>query len=82
MQNTLSTLLFLTFVLGALIVSAITIRMCSRDAKLRGKSPLLVCVFVIFFFPVGLIAWILFRPDPVDKDEARQEFRITDHRLQ
>lgn len=34
------------------------------DAKLRGKSPFLVFVAVIFFFPWGLIAWLIFRPDP------------------
>lgn len=37
-----------------------------RDALLRGKSPLFVKCAVILFFPWGLIAWLLFRPDPVD----------------
>ena len=33
-----------------------------EDAEKRGKSPLLVCVFVYVTFPVGLLAWIIFRP--------------------
>jgi hypothetical protein len=33
-----------------------------KDAMSRRKSPLLVVIAVVFFFPFGLIAWILFRP--------------------
>lgn len=36
----------------------------AADARLRGKSPWLVLIAVLFFFPWGLIAWLLFRPDP------------------
>lgn len=38
----------------------------TRDATRRGKSPFLVFIAVVFFFPWGLIAWLLFRPDPID----------------
>jgi hypothetical protein len=34
-----------------------------NDAISRRKSPLLVVIAVVFFFPFGLIAWLLFRPD-------------------
>ena len=37
------------------------------DARLRGKSPFLVFCAVIFFFPWGWIAWLLFRPPPTNQ---------------
>lgn len=82
MQDFLGTLVSLTFGLGLLIAFVIAIRMCANDAKRRGKSPFLVSVIVIFFFPLGLLAWILFRPEPIDSAETRQGFRLEDHRLQ
>jgi hypothetical protein len=33
-----------------------------EDAHRRGKSAILVFVGVVFFFPLGLAAWLLFRP--------------------
>ena len=54
-----------------------------RDALLRGKSPLFVKCAVILFFPWGLIAWLLFRPDPVDGANPRAgEFNLNDFRQQ
>ncbi len=44
------------FFLVILVVVLITISMCVADARRRGKSPLLVTVAVILFFPWGLIA--------------------------
>ncbi len=38
----------------------------ASDARQRGKSALLVCLAVVFFFPMGLLAWLLFRPRKVD----------------
>jgi hypothetical protein len=46
-------------VLAALAASVV---MCAADAKRRGKSPLVVSLMVILFFPVGLLAWLVFRP--------------------
>lgn len=35
-----------------------------RDAESRGKSGCLVAVLVMFLsWPIGLLAWIIFRPD-------------------
>lgn len=65
-----------------LIVAGIMAKVCSRDARRRGKSPLLVCIIVIFFFPLGAIVWLLFRPEPVDDTRERREFRLENHRLQ
>ncbi len=33
-----------------------------NDAVSRRKSPLFVVIAVVFFFPFGLIAWLVFRP--------------------
>jgi hypothetical protein len=32
------------------------------DAMNRGRSPLLVVIAVVFFFPFGLLAWLVLRP--------------------
>jgi hypothetical protein len=37
----------------------------ASDARERGKSAVLVCLAVTFFFPMGLLAWLLFRPGNV-----------------
>jgi hypothetical protein len=52
---TLATALFLA---AAVILALWAI----KDAMSRRKSPLLVVIAVVFFFPFGLIAWLLFRP--------------------
>jgi hypothetical protein len=65
------------FALIALIIQA-----CWTDARRRGKSPLLVTLAVILFFPLGLIAWLLFRPEPLDGSGSGRSFRLEDHRVQ
>jgi len=51
-----------------------------RDALARGKSPWLVKCAVILFFPWGWIAWLIFRPDPI---EARKRpFDLQEYRQQ
>jgi hypothetical protein len=72
--------LILTSVCFALI--ALTIQACVTDARRRGKSPLLVTLAVLFFFPLGLIAWLLFRPEPLDGAGSGRSFRLEDHRVQ
>ena len=54
-------LILLPLALTAIILCAIW---AMNDASRRGKSPLLVLIAVMFFFPFGLLAWLLFRPDP------------------
>jgi hypothetical protein len=58
-----------------------TIKACITDARRRGKSPLLVTIAVVLFFPWGLVAWLIFRPAPIDGD-GNQTFRLEDHRAQ
>jgi Kef-type K+ transport system membrane component KefB len=52
-----------------------------EDARRRGKSPILVSIAIIFFFPWGLVAWLLFRPEPIDRDGSGR-FRLDDYRVQ
>ena len=53
-----------------------------QDAKLRGKSPLWISLAVVFFFPWGLIAWLIFRPEPIDPTKRNRRFRLEDYRVQ
>ena len=62
-----------------LILLFLTLKACIADARRRGKSPLLVILAVFLCFPLGLILWLLFRPEPVD---GARQFRLSDHRFQ
>src|SRR5690348_5098653 len=63
-----------------LIALAATILFCISDARRRGKPAILVILAVVFFFPFGLIAWLLFRPEPAGTPQRRFDLRI--HRVQ
>ena len=43
-------------------ILAVYMLWAARDATRRNKSVPLVLIAVVFFFPFGLIAWLLFRP--------------------
>jgi drug/metabolite transporter (DMT)-like permease len=64
MRDALSVLVpfFVALILLAIFIALV--QFCWSDAKKRGKSPVLVTVLVLCFFPVGLVAWLLFRPEP------------------
>lgn len=81
-SNIASMLIFFAAVVAILVLFGIAIRMCWKDARQRGKLPFLVCAIVIFFFPLGLIAWLLFRPETLENLDRPQEFRLENHRLQ
>ena len=72
------------FVLIACIVAALiaSVRMCAKDAIRRGKSPWLVSLMVILFFPVGLLAWLRFRPKILPNDDSKRKFELDDFRVQ
>lgn len=70
MDTVWSTVVPLAFASALLIAFAIILGWCIRDAKRRGRSPLLVAIIVLFFFPLGWIAWLLFRPDPLERQQA------------
>lgn len=65
-----------------LVVPFLTVKACVEDARSRGKSPLLVTLVIFFFFPLGLILWLLFRPGPLDGGGYAGQFRLDDHRVQ
>lgn len=49
-------------VLLAVLLIGMVLSWAANDARRRGKSPVLVLIAVVFFFPFGLIAWLVFRP--------------------
>ena len=53
---------------------------CARDAKRRGKSPVLVCLLILISFPLGVVLWLLFRPELLNGGGTT--FRLQDHRVQ
>jgi hypothetical protein len=74
---------FLTSVVGLVVfvfIAVLIASFCADDARRRGKSPILVVLICVFFFPQGLIAWLLFRPDPIAGPP--RPFRLDDHRIQ
>jgi hypothetical protein len=79
----LAFVLMTCFVFGLL---ALMIKACADDARRRGKSPVWVVLAAVFFFPWGLIAWLLFRPEPIDSDgdgrAGDRRFRLENHRVQ
>jgi hypothetical protein len=68
---------FLTILALAMIVVALCalVRWAAGDAIQRGKSPWLVSLAVVLFFPWGLVAWLVFRPEP-----TQPRFRLEDYR--
>jgi uncharacterized membrane protein YhaH (DUF805 family) len=56
-------------ILAALVAS---VAMCAADAKRRGKSPWLVSLMVIVFFPVGLLMWLIFRPKQPTQNHQKE----------
>lgn len=70
------------FVLSPFIVALFLVPWSVADAKLRGKSPLLVSLAVVLFFPWGLLAWLVFRPETINPASAARHFRLEDYRVQ
>ena len=59
----------------------VTVRICARDAIRRGKSPWAVTLLVLLCFPLGMLLWIVFRPDPIER-EPENRFDLENHRVQ
>ncbi len=69
-------------ILAWLIFPLLLTRWSVIDAKRRNKSPLLVALIVVLFFPIGLIAWLLFRPEPNTPSSGKHAFDLQDYRIQ
>ena len=76
----LSPILGVLFACTVLFAFIILVRAIAIDARRRGKSPVLVILLVLCSFPLGFIAWLLFRPEPVGP--GRPPFRLEDRRVQ
>ncbi len=66
--------------LQPLLLLSVIFGLCAADARRRGKSPLLVALFVLLSFPLGLIIWLLLRPEPLGGGD--KGVRLEDHRVQ
>ncbi len=80
MNTTWDYLGLLVFWASLLGILGWTFRMCAGDARRRGKSPLLVTLLIFVSFPLGLLLWLLFRPEPLDG--GGRGFHLEDHRVQ
>jgi hypothetical protein len=80
--NDFSSLVDPVLVLCILAAVIATIRMCAKDAIRRGKSPWLVTLLVIVFFPVGLLVWLVFRPKIVKPAGSQVKFKLDNSRVQ
>ncbi len=54
--------LFFYLVAGVVLVFAIAI-WAFRDARRRGYSGLLIAILVFWTFPLGIILWLILRPE-------------------
>jgi hypothetical protein len=59
----MDTFLVVAFLGISLGLTILLVFWAASDAMDRGKSPWLVAIAVVLFFPWGLLAWLLFRPD-------------------
>ena len=75
-----ATLLAILFAVSFLFALVVAIHFIAVDARRRGKSPFLVVLLVFISFPLGMIIWLLFRPEPVNRN--RRRLRLEDQRVQ
>ena len=58
----------------------IAMKMLAADARRRGKPAVLVVLLALVSFPLGLLLWLVFRPEPLESN--RRQFQLLDHRMQ
>jgi hypothetical protein len=63
-----------------LIFLLISMKMLAADARKRGKPAILVVLLAFASFPLGLLLWLVFRPDSLEVQ--RRQFQLQDHRMQ
>jgi hypothetical protein len=80
--NQLSSLIDPVLALCILAALVATIRVCAKDAIRRGKSPWSVTLLVIVFFPIGLLIWLVFRPNIIKPPIRQKTFSLDDFRAQ
>jgi len=62
-----------------LIFLLISMKMLAADARKRGKPAILVVLLAFASFPLGLLLWLVFRPDSLEVQ--RRQFQLQDHRM-
>jgi hypothetical protein len=82
MVNTLLNGVVWFFLLSPFVLALFLVPWSIADAKLRGKSALLVSLAVVLFFPWGLFAWLVFRPDLIGARGSKRPFRLDNYRVQ
>jgi len=82
MMNALLNGIVWFYLLSPFVVALFLVPWSIEDAKLRGKSPLVVSLAVVLFFPWGLFAWLVFRPNRTNAAGSKRPFRLEDHRVQ
>jgi hypothetical protein len=64
MGDTISVLASVIFFALTCALYVVVIVWAVGDAQRRGKSGLLVALLILVMGPIGLVAWLLFRPEP------------------
>jgi len=82
MSTGISNIVDLVLVLCILAAFIATVRLCAKDAIRRGKSPWLVSLMVIMFFPLGLLVWLVLRPKVIKPAASQEKFNLDDFRAQ
>ncbi len=71
----ISSAMFLLLVLPVYLASIVLVFF---DGRKRGKSGLLTAIFVaLAFWPISLVAWLLFRPDLLKQDVLEENHERT-----
>jgi hypothetical protein len=76
-MSVLNVLLLLT----PLLLLGMLAKWAVEDAERRGKSPWIVSFAVVFFFPWGLLAWLILRPE-IKPPPTRGAFDLEKYRVQ
>jgi hypothetical protein len=79
-MNDISEVLAKSFVILIVCSLLISMKMLAADARKRGKPAILVVLLAFASFPLGLLLWLVFRPDSLEVQ--RRQFQLQDHRMQ
>ena len=64
---------FLIYLIAAPLLLAANGVWAYRDARARGRSGLLVCALVVGTFPLGVVLWIVARPQLLEESGPESE---------
>ena len=59
------------YAIGALILWPVNVVWAFRDARKRGRSGFLVAFLVSNTFPIGVLYWLISRPDEINREETK-----------